>query len=391
MFGNIAFILFFVLINLYAYFAWVNQGVLSTVSLASCLCISLFTISRNEKINFPFIILYVVSLFFIFLFSFRVENGLYTFIQLIACSLIFFSAISRFKISNKNLYIVSIVCVFNVVFIFLMWNISGRGLFKPWVLINLNPNVLGFFVFLNLYFIFLLFIQAKNIAVKTLLFSVVMVSIFIIFVSGARTSLLSLFLSIFFFFLFRKRKIKYRNYILMVLLYFIFMPVISYGYVLLYKASFSQELNQYVWEETGKSLFTGRQEIWATIFDSISDNFIFGLGLGAELSEIGITVSSHNLYLMLIYQLGIVGLVFFIIYFLSMTKIMFNELYVYNDFASSLSISWVMAIMVHQGFEIFLFQNNLAASFLFWFILCIPFSKKSNIEFYYETNTSRHG
>ncbi|HFG1578347.1 TPA: O-antigen ligase family protein, partial [Vibrio cholerae] len=193
------------------------------------------------------------------------------------------------------------------------------------------------------------------------------------------TSLLSLFLSMLFFFLFRKRKIKYRNYISMVLLFFIFMPAVSYGYVLLYKASFSQELNQYFWEETGKSLFTGRQEIWATIFDSISDNFIFGLGLGAELSKIGITVSSHNLYLMLIYQIGLVGLVFFIIYFLSMTKIMFDELYIYDDFASNLSISWVMAIMVHQGFEIFLFQNNLAASFLFWFILSIPFSKRKVI------------
>ncbi|MEZ8326199.1 O-antigen ligase family protein [Vibrio splendidus] len=192
--------------------------------------------------------------------------------------------------------------------------------------------------------------------------------------------MLALFLSFSLFLFFRKITIKHNTYLWSLLGAFVFMPLVSYFYVYISTASFSQELNQLVWEETGKSLFTGRNDIWLVIFNYIYDNYLFGAGFGADLSSLNITISSHNLYLMLIYQLGIVGYIVFIVYFFSMTKVFLGNRYLNDSKMATISISWVFSILVHQGFEIFLFQNNLAASFLFWFIFCIPFSERKILD-----------
>lgn len=380
MFNRLYFILLVLFLHLYAYFAWLGQGTLSSGALIASLCITFFTISKKEKCNIVFLSIYIVSLVLLLSLSFNTNGGWYSFIQLLASSLIFFSAYSCTNQSSDNLKVVFFFCFSNVVFLFFLWAVQGFVPFKPWLLVNLNPNVLGFFIFLNLYFVVVFFVMTDSLYAKFFSLLIIGLSLVLIIVSGARTSLLALFLSFLLFLFLRKMTIKHNTYLWSLLGAFVFMPLISYFYVYISTASFSQELNQLVWEETGKSLFTGRNDIWLVIFNYIYDNYLFGAGFGADLASLNITISSHNLYLMLIYQLGIVGYIVFIVYFFSMTKVFLGNRYLNDSKMATISISWVFSILVHQGFEIFLFQNNLAASFLFWFIFCIPFSERKILD-----------
>lgn len=374
-FNRFYFIILVIFLHLYAYFTWLGQGFLSFSALIISLSSAVITISIKEKCNIPFLIIYIISLVLLLSLSFSTNLGWYSFLQLLASSLIFFAVYSCINQSPNNMKIVLFHCVFNVLFLFLLWVCQGFVSFKPWLLVNLNPNVLGFFIFLNLYFIIVLYFYTKNFYIKFISLVVVVLSIVLIFVSGSRASLLALFLSFLLFFFINNMSIRHNAYLCGLFAIFVFMPLVAYFYVYLSTASFSQELNQLIWDKTGKSLFTGRSEIWFVIFNYICDNFIFGAGFGADLSSLNIDMSSHNLYLMLMYQLGIIGYFIFILYFFFMTKVFSRNKYLNDDKISNVSVIWVFSILFHQGFELFLFQNNLAASFLFWFIFCIPFSE----------------
>tara|TARA_R110002126_G_scaffold687_3_gene4271 strand:- start:750 stop:1892 length:1143 start_codon:yes stop_codon:yes gene_type:complete len=364
-------------IHIYAYSAWVGQGTLSSASLYITLFLSIITFQNNTRLSINYLLLFIFFSMILLSFSFGISGGAYAFMQLLASSLIFFAVLTSFKANRGLLKLVCFFCVGNIFILFSFWVGTGMVLFKPWVFINLNPNVLGFFSFLNLFFIIILFTYERNYITSIFLVFTTSLALMLIVVSGARTAFVASILAVLIYFVIRSINIKYKGYFLIIACIFCFIPFLAYGYVFLSESIYSEGLNQLVWEQTGKSLFTGRNDIWAIIFDEVGRNFFFGSGLGASLEQIGINISSHNLYLMIIFQVGLVGYLIFMCWLIVMPKVLVPYLGPYNDPIAILSISWVLATLMHQGFEIFLFQNNLAASFLFWFVFAIPFTQKN--------------
>ena len=102
-------------------------------------------------------------------------------------------------------------------------------------------------------------------------------------------------------------------YILFFFIVAIMLLAFPYLYVWLSTSKYAIELNMFISEYTGKSLFSGRQVIWKIVIDNIKNSFLFGYGFGNNiLSENGIEISSHNLYLFLMLQGGVISILLFL-------------------------------------------------------------------------------
>lgn len=125
-----------------------------------------------------------------------------------------------------------------------------------------------------------------------------------------------------------------------------------------------------------KNFFSGRQEVWAMLLQAIEGNELFGLGLGMVPSDVySTTFSAHNLYLQTILQSGIIGLIFV----LAVLLLLLMRISKANNWSACVGVAFVVALIVHECFEVSLTQNNIQYGLMFWVIIAIAVSLSSGI------------
>ena len=125
-------------------------------------------------------------------------------------------------------------------------------------------------------------------------------------------------------------------------------------------------LDNYAQQYTGQRFFTGREKIWETILDVNSYYVWFGQGVGFDTSILNTNLSTHNLYMYLFLEGGIVLVVLFLFFFYNIWRMYYNDI---NKEVVRWSAAFLLGGLLFLDFELFLIINNIPISLLFWFII----------------------
>lgn len=128
----------------------------------------------------------------------------------------------------------------------------------------------------------------------------------------------------------------------------------------------------------GKPLDTGRTSHWALALDWHSTSPIFGVGTEArslwvrELANgTSIDLSPHNYYLVLLIEVGWVGLVAMLFYLLYLFRKITE---IKNDKVAGIGSAAMIAILSHQIFEVSLTTGTFTLGIMMWSLLGIIFA-----------------
>lgn len=239
-----------------------------------------------------------------------------------------------------------------------------------------NTNTIGGYAFFVSYFIILYFIESnKKFKYFNLLLTIV-ITLLIIYLSSTRSILFAVSFTLMTFLCWKVitfKKILYN-------LYFIFILFIIFSITILYPKLYLWDgfykYNEISIKYTGKSLYSGRNQLWEILLDYISKKPFFGYGSGALPAHFFNTeLSAHNLYIQVALQVGLIGLTFIILFlYLIWNKFWLNR----KNLRVKLTGAFFIGILVYQIFEITLTQNNFGLGLLQWLIIGIGLSEAIN-------------
>jgi len=250
---------------------------------------------------------------------------------------------------------------------------------------TINPNTIGAYVYFLLFFPVLYLAGFKEGSNKPLLILTVLASMIIIYISGARSIFLAVAFSFFTALIWKfltKNKFLFYGYFLALLGLITSFTYYIYPNIRQVVPNF-QHYEYLSIKYTGKSLISGRDEIWSQIIMLIQNQPLLGYGPGFALEDvINIPTSAHNLYLEIALQTGFIGfLVFMLILFMIWKTLWLKR----NDIKVAITAMFFVGIVIHQVFEVSLTQNNFSLGLLQWmiigiglsFCMTIPRSKKT--------------
>ena len=116
-----------------------------------------------------------------------------------------------------------------------------------------------------------------------------------------------------------------------------------------------------------KNFFSGREILWSALLECIKENPLTGLGLNIIPSDVinNTTLSSHNLFLQIGIQMGIIGIVSIFMIFKNIIKLCSKS----ENNISILISCFCLGIILIEFFEVTITQNLLISGIEKWFIL----------------------
>lgn len=285
-------------------------------------------------------------------------------IQFLSCYITFMFAM-LFPFREKHFKLAYLVLQCLIVVCLLHWLFTGAN-FSNYSFVYPNPNLLGSFTLC--WFGFLLIRGVlKYIDIFFLL-----VVFFLCIISSSRASFAPFLLYLGLYYYFKlNRTLTNRNIETIYLFYFIeilgILLFVLFSYILIGTETGNQlqELSRLYF---GKNFFSGRQIVWGYILDVVALHPFIGNGLSAIPADFlpFIQISSHNGWLQLVLQVGIVGLMVMV---LIIKKILHAIACNDNNFLSLRVLPFVYAIILHECFEVSLTQNLLVSGLMMWFIM----------------------
>lgn len=288
---------------------------------------------------------------------------------LAVCSVFYYFAVE--KLDKRDLlllsFIASIYIVSWVVYIPFSTSILAYSAYLP------QKNTLGSMC-VSMATILLIKINENRI-VNIMLWVMLLIALFL---SGSRGSMLSIMIMIVVYYLFNKKLVKFNSYnVTKLFLLFLFA---IFNFTVIYPAIFNTDLgaklNELSLEIFSQNFYSGRQLIWSMLLDIINQNFYIGHGLSAKpMFFMDTEFSSHNLYLQVLLQSGIIGLLLLLSTLFSILIALTKN----KNRISYVSVGLLLGMLVHESFEVSLTQNNLATGLIIWALLAIGISKESQI------------
>lgn len=223
-------------------------------------------------------------------------------------------------------------------------------------------------------------LSRKNLKLSILIF---LLSVGTIYLSTRRAPLLALLIFLVTYLLWQKilnSPKLYKTYFIGFIIACLIFPLI---YMNLSQPSslLGAELNSLSIKYTGSRFFSGRDNLWPYVFESIKENPLWGVGVGVSLSELhGISLSTHNLFLFVTLQTGVIGLLLFI----NMLYRFWLEYYKINTDYSRIFGPLLIAILVQQTFSLGLLAGKMALALPVWTLLAYGTyrgTKNSNEDF----------
>lgn len=276
---------------------------------------------------------------------------------------------------DKKVVVPNIVIFIPIVLYTLCMGVAG--VYFPEFLLDMyeSTNILGIGMYIDILFL----VWALNtIDVKTFRILVVIAilsGLSVIILSETRSVLLGLAVSLLTYCML-KIKSKFMPPLIFYSLFVASILLISY-YI-----STSHTTNFEEIEVGNKQVYTGREEIWPVVLLSISDSPIYGHGSGAEATTNTIAnnkldvhyigLSAHNHHLQLLYQIGLLGFIPFLLF----VKNLFYTLIKVDK--SLLGASFLIGILFQQNFEVLLTQNNFILGIPLWVSILANFQQKDS-------------
>lgn len=169
------------------------------------------------------------------------------------------------------------------------------------------------------------------------------------------------------------KKISYRESCILFTIVMVLVILFPLGYVSLSKSSFGHLLNQWFRQYTGENFFSGRDRIWRMIFEGVKGKVFFGLGFGNQfLEEHGITLSTHNLYMYLYMNGGVVLVGLFSCFMCGIWRSMKKAMNRKDTYALK-GASYFLGLLLFLDMELFLLANNVVISLVWWIIIALIF------------------
>lgn len=331
---------------------------------------------RLNKINI-LLLFFILYLFFLIIYS-LVTNDLdgirYSAKILVFICLLFL--MSTIKYDKTKILMIAIVFTYLPIVNFLQW-ISSIETFKYTGIFN-NPNTLGISIYLALFIHILLFNLTKNLLAKFLITLVILLDVLLLFLSSSRAVWISLMIGVLVYFIFKfisKNKLIYRICYL-----FTVASIISYSYLYpkLQETKIGIILDDFIIEYTGKSFYSGRQDLWLYIINLIEQKKILGYGVSTTLSDVMLTgFTAHNTYLSVILQTGILGfLIYLILLFLIWDLLYFKV----DKLNSTLKIfpAFFISLLIYQTFELSFMQGRYSLGVIEMMFVAMGISMISN-------------
>ena len=211
--------------------------------------------------------------------------------------------------------------------------------------------------------------------VKRKKITLVLLATLMFFVHGRSTSL-AFMVMLFICFVFEKKKIKKWMYSA---LYWIFTLVVVYlpkFYIDFYNSPRALEANLFVRKYTGKNLFSGREFLWNFAFNLIENNKLVGIGgrYYKEFEPIA-GVSTHNVFIFLRLEGGLILLFIFLLFF----YYLWLRIYLYMDREYyPLCVAYVVGLFIRISFDLTFIANNFGQSVILWIPIVIILNKCKN-------------
>lgn len=218
----------------------------------------------------------------------------------------------------------------------------------------INPN--GFGMWITIVALMVAGASRKN---KLLLFFTI-AAIYLVYISSSRTSLLALIAGI--GILYIPKPLITSNFFKIFLILFL----IAFSFLSIYMTIyFDLSLyNEFVRDNSGKNLQSGRNFIWPVIVEFIFIKPWLGWGSGINLSDfLNKSYSMHNYFLQIIMQTGFIGFSIFLLIIFKIYKIIYK---IADIRYLKLALSIFVSLIIMQSFEVTIFQNNLALSYPVW-------------------------
>lgn len=232
--------------------------------------------------------------------------------------------------------------------------------------------IIGELRFTGPQYVFVLFFVLISNTNKSFKFILSIICVYLIYLSEAR-ALLVLLATMCFTYVFWKTISKS---LIRFKLYFFSIAAILLSFIFIYpKAVYWQsfeKLNNLSLLYTGQRLNSGRETLWETIVSYIMQRPLLGYGTGASPANVtGLSLSSHNLYIQISFQNGLIGLALFFIILYAIWKIYYVSK---DNQLTRLSASFFIGIIIYSSFEVILIQNKMDTATMFWLIISIGVS-----------------
>ena len=259
--------------------------------------------------------------------------------------------------SGLKMLIVLLVCGFA----------SGFGLGKPMTGFFMNPNLYGGILLSYIFFpLYKLEVETnkrkrKNYSMLTIIASA---AILFSFSRASWVGLIIVFITYMYINFLEQRNKTIKLIICMMILLLIIIVLLPHlGNIGIF------DLQKLSGVYLGKRLESGRIDMWIDLVKSLKGNYWLGYGTGIEPSLIdGRGLSAHNLYIQVLFQQGVIGLLLLIVLFFSVTRALF--VLRSNKLCKVTSVVF-LGLLARDFFEVSIIQNNIIISIFIWSMIGI--------------------
>ncbi len=237
-----------------------------------------------------------------------------------------------------------------------------------------NANALGPLMFGILFFLLIAHGETRNLVLRASFAGAVMLAIILLLASENRSAVLACLAAggtyVIWPYITKSRTL----FLVYLFLVFAAIALVTFLIAILASLATAELLNALAQEYTRGNLLSGREDFWMDLMVLISERPYFGYGPAANAQSILGTVvaSTHNLYLQLALQTGLVGLGFFLGLITSIWMVFWNGR---ETAGVRLSAAFLSGILVEQTFEVALTQNQIMIGLIYWAIIGIGVSR----------------
>jgi O-antigen ligase len=325
---------------------------------------------RIPRVITPFLVVLTV-IFTIYFIRFATTppafRGVVVLLQLIL-TIIFFIFMLLLDWNDKAIKIISVsIAIFLVLVSLLVWgyNLIDKRLS--------NPNTIGGISYHLSFFLIIALSLSQRVPQKIFWALSIVLCLFLIISTHTRSVWIATISSLLTFYIWgflKTNKGVFRSYLAVL---FLFIGLFTYLYPQLFGSLFFKDLNHQVYMLTGENLFSGRHRLWVDLIEAVKEQPFTGYGPSASLGEvIGRELSAHNFYIQIVFQVGVLGLLLFLLIFWKIWGLLWHGRL---DLQVRITGAFFVGILVYQTFEVSLTQNNLSIGLIQWVILAVGVSK----------------
>ena len=277
---------------------------------------------------------------------------------------------STFRLSERDFRFIGRVIQLQLLLYILWWPLSGFTT-NYYTAFYIHSNFLGNMLFHSIVVLLIVFKKTR----KRSFLASVFVALPVLIVANSRSSIIALLIFLVSYWLLNVMKYKNakRTYLLLLIGSVCLVIGFTIIYPMLYGSDIGITLELLSRKYFNKNFFSGREVIWSNMEEQIMTSPIVGLGLDKEPGYYyNTSYSSHNLWLQLALQMGITGLILMAIFLLVVQYRIAKG----DNPLWRISVSFFIALIFHECFEVSLTQNNLAVGLISWLIFGIMLSER---------------